>query len=575
MSDSQVAASAFLELLAESRLLSNEQIADAVDRFGLDRLDTAHDAAKRLVQERVLTRYQAERLLDGRARGFFIDRYKVLEILGFGGMGSLYLAEDLETGEHVALKVLTERHKLDSGMLARLKLEAAAGVRLHHPHIIRTRAVDDTGAICYVVMEFVKGISVFELLTTKGKPSWQQSCDIIVQAAAALEHAHQAGIIHRDVKPDNLLIDRQGFVKLLDFGLALVTDEADSEFSLAMIFGHDCLGTADYIAPEQSFDSQKVDARSDVYSLGCTFYLLLAAQYPFPEKSTSAKIEAHRNRPPRPLAELAPAVPAEVIAVVEKMMAKRPEDRFASMAEVRAALEPFAERRPVEFSFNRMLSQRADEARQRTAAERRSRARRRLSSSVATASSVASSARRHGNDVETMVGGDTQPLVARAKRRLRDSGAAEPAPIEPTDATARRLTASMSATLPVAVLVSLDEPREFPLTRERIVIGRDAGCDISLPVAGISGRHCELRAEGAWWAIADLDSKNGIEVNGLRVGEQILWPGDVITIGRRCRFRIIDPDAPQGKRFARWKLLVGLAALAAAGGAAAWMLLGG
>ncbi|MCA9015914.1 MAG: protein kinase, partial [Planctomycetaceae bacterium] len=319
----------FLGLLEESKLLSPQEVRAAIDTLKLKEADSPKQAAQKLVTEKILTRYQGERLLSGRTRGFFIDRYKVLEVLGFGGMGSLYLAEDVETAAPVALKVLNDKCRNDAGMLTRLKLEATAGARLQHPHVVRTMNFDDTGAICFIAMEFVNGISLLELVLLKQKSlPTPQVCDVILQAAQGLQNAHQAGIIHRDLKPENLIIDSQGLVKVLDFGLALLKDNPEAEFSLAMIFGHGCVGTPEYIAPEQSRDGQSVDGRTDIYGLGCTMYFLLTGKLPFPKGTAAQKIQAHREQTPRPIAEIAPKVPAAVIAIVEKMMAKKPEDRY-------------------------------------------------------------------------------------------------------------------------------------------------------------------------------------------------------------------------------------------------------
>lgn len=556
----------FLGLLAESKLLSPDEIRAAEAEYGLRDADTPLAAARVLVKHKVLTRYQAERLLAGRVRGFFIDRYKVLEALGFGGMGSLYLAEDVETGQAVALKVLNEANRHDDGMLARLKLEAAAGARLHHDNIVQTISVDDTGAVCYVVMEFVKGISLTEFLQQNGPIPVPQACDLIRQAAAGLQHAHEAGIVHRDVKPDNLLVDAKGNVKLLDFGLALVGGESDSEFSLAMIFGHDCVGTPDYISPEQSIDCQIADARADVYSLGCTLYLLLSAKLPFPEKNGRDKIEGHRKRLPKPLSEIAPWVPPEIETIVKKMMSRRREERYQSMTEVIDALTPFAERRPVNFRFNDVLSQRMRNARARNQLEHPSRVQPRLSSRVATASAVAEAALHREDALDTQVESDTRPSVSGVYRKWM--------PEESTDAVAGRATSELAGKLPPAVLVSLTDGTRIVLKSNPTVLGRNSECDIPIDLPGISGRHCEFRPEGAWWAVADLGSKNGIVVNGATVKEQMLWPGDMVAVAGKYRFQIIDPTR-QVKKSSRkkWPLIAAVtAALAVAGGLAYYFL---
>jgi len=362
----------FLELLEKSGLLSPEQFAEAVRVHDLESKAAPTDLVETLIAAGVLTRFQADRLLEGRHRGFFIDRYKTLNILGTGGMGWLYLAEDCDTGNRVAVKMLPKKLEADSGMVARFQLEARAGMKLNHPNIVRTYSIDRTegvyGDVFFVVMELVTGISLEELIVLNGPVDWPQACDFIRQAAAGLQHAHDAGMVHRDVKPANLLVDTSGAVKIIDFGLSHV--DPDDEFSLAMIYGHDCLGTADYIAPEQTLDSLSVDGRADIYSLGCTTYATLTGKLPFPMKSTRDKLEAHRTRKPRPLAERCPETPPELIAIVEKMMAKRPENRFEQAHEVCRAMAPFAERRPAQFDFDDVLEKRAERARKRISAKR-------------------------------------------------------------------------------------------------------------------------------------------------------------------------------------------------------------
>ena len=224
-----------------------------------------NEFVKSLVTKGLLNRFQAEWLMNGRMDQFMIDQFKVLDILGTGGMGWVYVAEFQETSEKVALKVLTD--KQDKGILARFKLEARAGLKLNHSNIVRTYKISQADDLYYVVMELVEGISVQELLDLRKSILWQQACDIVVQAARGLQHAHDAGLVHRDVKPSNLLIQQDGNVKILDFGLARLDDDED-EFSLAMISGQDCMGTADYMAPEQTIDSYNIDSRADIYSLG-------------------------------------------------------------------------------------------------------------------------------------------------------------------------------------------------------------------------------------------------------------------------------------------------------------------
>ncbi len=523
----------FLDLLKESQLLSSDEFRTVLDKFSLEKADTPKQAAQTLVTEKILTRYQGERLLAGRTRGFFIHGYKVLEILGFGGMGSLYLAEEVDTEAPVALKVLNDKCRHDTGMLTRLKLEATAGARLQHPHIVRTINYDDTGAICYIAMEFVKGISLLELVLLKQKSlSAPQACDVIYQAALGLENAHQAGIIHRDLKPENLIIDSKGYVKVLDFGLALLQDNPEAEFSLAMIFGHGCVGTPEYIAPEQSRDGQVVDSRADIYSLGCTMYFLLSGKLPFPKGTVAQKIQGHREQSPRSLIELAPKLPVEVIAIVEKMMAKDPEDRYQSMAEVAAELKPLAKRRPVEFRFNKVVSKRVRDARSRDRVAQSSIIRPQLSSQIASASRVAEMAQEKMEGLERLTRGESE---------LSKSGILRHAmPAQSTNEMAQQTTAALHDTVPPTVLVSLDDQQQFPLLHRRLVLGRNASCELQLDRSGVSGEHCALRFDSTGWIVTDLNSKNGIEVDGVRVKEQMLFPGDILTIAESYHFRLTD-----------------------------------
>ncbi len=399
----------FLNLLEQSRLLPVADLRSAVDRLGLNDMLTPEDVADSLVAEGLVTRYQVNRLLEGRRRGLFINDFKILEILGSGGMGYLYIAEDLQNGWEVALKVLSDRYRSDQGMLTRFQLEAEAGLKLSDPHIVKTKAIERTediyGTIHYMVMELVRGISLHELLSIRRRTlNWRRAADVICQAASSLHYAHDLGLVHRDVKPENLLIRQDGFVKLLDFGLAMIGG-SETEFSLSSILGQNCLGTADYIAPEQSIDSLNVDRRADIYSLGCTFYFLVTGRVPFPDKSPSKKLDGHRYRKPRPVRKLNPHVPEKVAKIIHKMMAKQAKNRFTSAAAVLKILEPMAERKQVKFDFEKVLMKRAKHAEQRLATESRLRGDSRTSTVSRLEIGKPSHRKRHG--AETVIEKDT------------------------------------------------------------------------------------------------------------------------------------------------------------------------
>ncbi|NQV23799.1 MAG: serine/threonine protein kinase [Rhodopirellula sp.] len=334
--------------------------------------DGAIPTAKAFVRGGYVTRLQASRLLEGQHRGFFIDHFRIDDILGSGGMGWVYSATNLETNEKVAIKMLTEKNDQDPGLLTRFQLEARAGLMLNHDAVVRTQLMGHTqglfGDIHYMVMDQVEGIGVDEFVALLGGPiKWQLACHIAYHAGAGLHHAHRKGLIHRDVKPSNILVDGLANARVLDFGLSQVSNSDQSdEFSLAMIFGQDCLGTADYIAPEQASDSFKIDHRADIYSLGATLYYMLTGQVMFPDcKLRADKIDAQKHRTPVRIRQLQPEVPAEVEAIVNRMLAKNPDDRYPTAKIMCSKLVKFARPSNIRFDFQKVLDRRYTIARQR------------------------------------------------------------------------------------------------------------------------------------------------------------------------------------------------------------------
>ncbi len=356
-------ADALLELVEKSALVESRRLNAVDDRYALRRRP-AEDVAKILIKLGLINRFHASQLLKGKHRGFFIDDFKLLGILGAGGMGLVYVAEDPKTREQVALKVLFDSHEDDPGMIARFEFEAEAGLRLNHPNVVRTYKLNNSGGAYYQVLEYVKGITLFEFVRARNRVPWPQVCDFAAQAALGLQHVHDAGMVHRDLKPANLLIDSTGLVKLLDFGLSLLDFDQD-EHSLSMLFGHDRLGTADYVAPEQAEDSLKVDCRADIYSLGCTMYFALTGDVPFPIKSVTQRLEAHKTKKAPDLQLKAPEVPDKVANAVRRMMAKRPDKRFQTAQEIHDTLAPWAQREPIRFDFKQLLSGRSAGAKKR------------------------------------------------------------------------------------------------------------------------------------------------------------------------------------------------------------------
>lgn len=365
-------ASQFIESLRRSRLLTSEEVEAATAKLNVCEDDAAVPTAKAFVRGGFITRLQASRLLEGQHRGFFIDHFRIDDILGSGGMGWVYSATNLETNEKVAVKMLCEQNDQDAGLLTRFQLEARAGLMLNHDAVVRTQLMGHTpglfGEIHYMVMDYVRGIGVDEFVAMLGGPiKWRLACHIAYHAGAGLHHAHRKGLIHRDVKPANILVDRQANARVLDFGLSQVSqsDQSD-EFSLAMIFGQDCLGTADYIAPEQASDSFTIDHRADIYSLGATLYYMLTGRAMFSDCSTRAeKIDAQKNRTPVRVRQLQPEVPAEVEMIVNRMLAKDPDDRYPTAKIMCSKLVKFAKPSNIRFDFQKVLDRRYTIARQR------------------------------------------------------------------------------------------------------------------------------------------------------------------------------------------------------------------
>jgi serine/threonine protein kinase len=365
-------ASQFIESLRRSRLLTLEEVDAAVEKLDVCSDDGAIPTAKAFVRGGILTRLQASRLLEGQHRGFFIDHFRIDDILGSGGMGWVYSATNLKTNEKVAIKMLTEKNDQDPGLLTRFQLEGRAGLMVNHEAVVRTQLMGHTqglfGDIHYMVMDQVEGIGVDEFVAMLGGPiKWKLACHIAYYAGAGLHHAHRKGLIHRDIKPSNILVDTTGTARVLDFGLSQVSNsDRSDEFSLAMIFGQDCLGTADYIAPEQASDSFTIDHRADIYSLGATLYYMLTGQIMFPDcKSRTEKIDAQKNRQPVRIRNLRPDVPAEVEAIVNRMLAKDPADRYPTAKIMCSKLVKYAKPSNIRFDFQKVLDRRYTIAKQR------------------------------------------------------------------------------------------------------------------------------------------------------------------------------------------------------------------
>jgi serine/threonine-protein kinase len=264
----------------------------------------------------------------------------IQELLGRGGMGEVYQAFHEVLQRPVAVKVLAATRTDDADCKARFLREARLLGQLGaHPNLVTAYESRREEGLLYLVMEYVPGIDLQRHVRAAGPLSPEHACDYIAQAAAGLEHLHRHGIVHRDVKPGNLMLTPEGMVKILDLGLARLQCSAVLFDDVASTESGVMLGTLDYIAPEQACNAKNAGPASDLYGLGCTFYYLLTGQPPFPGRSSVEKLAGHLTAAPAPIRQLRPEIPVGVAAVVDKLLAKAPETRFPSAAAFIRALD--------------------------------------------------------------------------------------------------------------------------------------------------------------------------------------------------------------------------------------------
>lgn len=344
-----VSVDALIDALRGRPLLSSEQFRDLTTKFAPTHKDP-QELAKTMIRQRWITVYQAKKILANKIDELIIGQYVLNDKLGEGGMGKVYKALQTSLGRTVALKVVRSNLLKSEIALKRFRREVKSAAALSHPNIVRVFDADQIGDRHFLAMEYIEGSDLAKLVKDRGPLPISVACSYMRQAALGLQHAHDQGMVHRDIKPSNLLVavgDKGQFgarspVKILDMGLARMQDDASGDnTSTELTKTGTVVGTPDFMSPEQAKNSSAVDHRSDLYSLGCTFYYLLTAEVPFPNGTPLEKLLQHQMDAPRPLQLVRMDVPPEVATIVQCLLAKKPEQRFQSGAALAHALEPW------------------------------------------------------------------------------------------------------------------------------------------------------------------------------------------------------------------------------------------
>jgi serine/threonine protein kinase/WD40 repeat protein len=341
------------ELLTPAATVGLDQFKQAVLDLGLisprelERIGTGASGgvpglARALVAVGKLTSYQAAALTQGKSRGLVIGNYFILEKLGEGGMGVVFKARHRRLGRIVALKILPPSLARDPVRFSRFRREVDVAAKLSHPNIVGVLDADADRGVQFMTMEYIEGTDLDRLVSARGALPVNLALDYAIQAARGLEAAHAQGIVHRDIKPANLMLDQSGTVRVLDLGLARLVEASnpfDDTTSGPLTASGMYMGTVDFMAPEQSVDSRRVDHRADIYSLACTLCYLLTGRPPFEGANVLARLVAHQQHSPKSLRALRPEVPQALDTLYGRMMAKEPADRASSMSEVVKLLE--------------------------------------------------------------------------------------------------------------------------------------------------------------------------------------------------------------------------------------------
>lgn len=335
-------ASALAEALADPRLLEAEQY-DEFSRTIIVQCREVSILAKELIYRGWLTPFQVELILAGQASSLFMGSYVLIEPLGQGGMGRVYRARNWKLNRIVAIKVIGDEQAQQPALIARFQREIRALGKVRHPNIVQALDAEFEPGLMFFVMECFAGMDLGRYVRQHGPMAVDEAVHCIIQAADALQHAHEIGLIHRDIKPSNLLLTEPDHtIKLLDLGLSRLEVPINDSVFDEMTRAGAIIGTPDYMSPEQVKDSRGADVRSDLYSLGCTFYFLLAGHAPYEHLPVMVdKLYAQCEDSPTPIDIVRPDVPPVIAAIIRRLMSKRRRDRFQSPAELVICLQEF------------------------------------------------------------------------------------------------------------------------------------------------------------------------------------------------------------------------------------------
>ena len=339
-------------LIARSRLLAEGEVTALKARWLAENPEADTDGFRRaVVAAKALTAYQATLVQRGHTEGFFVGGYTVLDRIGKGQSAGVYKARH-PSGQLVAVKVLPSSKVKDATTLTRFLREGRLLTLLEHPNVVRAFQVGREGAVAFIVMEYLDGETLDELLERRKRLPAPEAVRVVSQALAGLQHLHAKRMVHRDLKPANIMMTPAGqptaltaTVKILDIGIGRESPseaEGDPTTKDAMLTGEGTiLGTPDYLAPEQARDPRSADIRADIYSLGCVLFHLIAGRPPYQERTVMATIVQHATQKPAPLAAVAADIPRGLQEVFDRLTAKSPADRYATPEEAEFALTPF------------------------------------------------------------------------------------------------------------------------------------------------------------------------------------------------------------------------------------------